>query len=304
METSVLKRFFGYVEIKTKAASLLPFVLALLYALRRYQSFKPVYTAIFFAAMLTFDMFVTALNNYIDARSEGCALPFSKRVSKRVLIILFALAMVVSLILAYHEGLVFLACGGLCFLIGIFYTFGPAPISRMPLGEVFSGVFMGFFIPFLTVYINAPARSLVWYELDAPVLQVGLNVKNLLDLAVLSAPAMLCIANIMLANNICDVEKDVRVGRYTLPYYLGGKKALRLFALLYYAAYAAVAASAVFGILPLYALVAAAGLPAVIKNIRTFRARPSKRETFPLSVRNFLIVMLPLVLVSAAALAL
>lgn len=37
---------------------------------------------------------------------------------------------------------------------GIFYSFGPIPISRMPLGKIFSGIFMGFVIVFLFVYIQ------------------------------------------------------------------------------------------------------------------------------------------------------
>ncbi len=30
----------------------------------------------------------------------------------------------------------------------------------------------------------------------------------------------------MLANNICDVEEDVKIGRKTLPFYIGCKNAL------------------------------------------------------------------------------
>ena len=37
------------------------------------------------------------------------------------------------------------------------------------------------------------------------------------------------IANIMLANNICDVEEDIINNRFTLPYYLGKKNAFNLF---------------------------------------------------------------------------
>jgi 1,4-dihydroxy-2-naphthoate octaprenyltransferase len=52
-------------------------------------------------------------------------------------------------------------------------------------------------------------------------------------------------ANIMLANNICDVGHDARVNRYTLPIYLR-KYALHLFAFLYYAAYVSVIAMVIF----------------------------------------------------------
>ena len=113
---------------------------------------------------------------------------------------------------------------------------------------------------------------------------------------------MMCVADIMLANNICDVDADVQVGRFTLPYYLGVKNSLRLFALLYYAAFAAVAAMAVFHILPAYVLAVLLMLIFVQKNLSVFRRRQSKAETFPLSVQNLLLILLPLVLVAAAAL--
>ena len=301
MNESVVKRFWRYVEVPTKVASLLPFILALLYAAYRYHQISVLRTSVFFISMLSFDLSVTALNNYMDSKADGTALPFSKAVSKGILCALWAFALSAGLLLVYYTGPVVLVCGGLCFCVGILYSYGPVPISRMPLGEVISGVFMGFFIPFLVVYINAPVQSLVWYSYQSFVLEVSVNIANLFSLAVLMVPAVLGIANIMFANNICDVEKDIKVKRLTLPYYIGNKNALRLYTLLYIAAYAAVIALAVFRILPPYVLIVLLGLTAVQINIRKFKAFQSKKETFPLSIVNFLILIVPLILVTAAA---
>ena len=41
-------------------------------------------------------------------------------------------------------------------------------------------------------------------------------------------PAVFTIANIMLANNICDKDEDIVIGRKTLAYYLGTKHSLTL----------------------------------------------------------------------------
>ena len=60
--------------------------------------------------------------------------------------------------------------------------------------------------------------------------------------------ALLPDGNIML-NNICDVEHDTAVGRFTLAFYLK-KRALYLFALLYYAAYLSVIAMVISVISP------------------------------------------------------
>jgi 1,4-dihydroxy-2-naphthoate octaprenyltransferase len=297
----MIGRFLSYVEIRTKIASVLPFLLGLFYAVYTYGAASFRNTALFFVSMLFFDMVTTALNNTIDAKSGRHPLPFSQAVSKRILILLLIAAMVSGLALAFFTGLVVLTVGAMCFAVGIFYTFGPAPISRMPLGEVFSGVFMGFFIPFLTVYVNAPPQSLVGYAFAWPALRISLNLEGLFRLAVVCVPAVCTIANLMLANNICDLEADVKVSRFTLPYYIGVKNALRLFGALYAFAFLAVAAAGLIGILPLYVLLAVFPAVFVQKNIAAFRKRQSKAETFPLSAANLLLIMLPLD--AAAALA-
>ncbi len=287
-----------------KSACLLPFLLALFYAAYTYKHVAFFNTVIFFISMFAFDLSTTALNNYIDSKTNGKPLQFSKTVSKSILFVLWVIAGITAAILVYHTGLVVLLCGVVCFFVGIFYTFGPAPISRMPLGEVFSGVFEGFFIPFLVVYINSPSQSLVFYNITGWILQLSFNIEGLFRLFVLTVPAMLGIANIMLANNICDVDEDVKTNRFTLPYYIGVKNALRLFSIDYYAAYAALFAIAAFKVLPVYVLAVLITLPFVHKNIKAFRRFQSKTETFPLSVKNFLAVMVTMILVAAAALVL
>ncbi len=300
MPQSLLNRFLQYVEIRTKIASLLPFLLGLAYAAYAYPPLNGWRTGLFFLSMLCFDMTTTALNNYIDTKTNNVPLQFERSTAKRILLVMLALAILFGLGLVFisgDAGIVILAVGGLCFLVGILYTFGPAPISRMPLGELFSGVFMGFFIPFLVVLINAPADRLVFYAYDAGVLSLGFRLPDLIRLAILTVTPVCGIANIMLANNICDVERDVRVNRFTLPYYIGQKNAIRLFGTLYAAAYLSVVVLAVFNILPLYALITLVTAPLVYKNVRRFAALQSKSETFPLSVANLVLSTVPLILV-------
>lgn len=299
MKEHLAARFLSYVEIRTKIASLLPFLLGLAYVWHANGRLDGWNTAVFFLSMLCFDMTTTALNNYVDTKTNGVALPFARPVAKRILLTLLALAILLGLALAVRTGLVVLAAGAFCFFIGIAYTFGPAPISRMPLGEAFSGFVMGFFIPFLTIYVNAPKDQLVWYALNGGVLELALRLPDLLRLLLLTVAPIACIANIMLANNICDVEHDCTVKRFTLPYYLGRPRALQLFALLYAAAFAAIAALPLLGILPAYAaLVLLAAIP-VWRNVRKFSARPVKRETFALSVQNMVLMLLPLIILTA-----
>ena len=293
----MIQRFLNYVEIRTKIASLLPFLLGLSYVLYTYKQVDIRNTLLFFISMLCFDMATTALNNYIDVKANGKILEFSQKTAKQILYFLLILAILLGLALVFYTGVIVLVLGALCFGVGIFYTFGPVPISRMPLGEIFSGLFMGLFIPFLVVFINAPEDSLIYVTFTNWLLQVSFNILDLLKLGVVTIPAITGIANIMLANNICDLDEDVKVNRFTLPYYTGVKNALNIFAALYYLGFAAIIIMVVFGMLPIYGLIAIVGLIPIYQNISKFRKQQSKTITFPLSVQNLVISLVPVIII-------
>ena len=293
----MIQRFLNYVEIRTKIASLLPFLLGLSYVLYTYKQVDIRNTLLFFISMLCFDMATTALNNYIDVKANGKILEFSQKTAKQILYFLLILAILLGLALVFYTGVIVLVLGALCFGVGIFYTFGPVPISRMPLGEIFSGLFMGLFIPFLVVFINAPEDSLIYVTFTNWLLQVSFNILDLLKLGVVTIPAITGIANIILANNICDLDEDVKVNRFTLPYYTGVKNALNIFAALYYLGFAAIIIMVVFGILPVYGLITIVGLIPIYKNISKFRKQQSKTITFPLSVQNLVISLVPVIII-------
>jgi len=293
----MIQRFLNYVEIRTKIASLLPFLLGLTYVLYTYKQVDIRNTLLFFTSMLSFDMATTALNNYIDVKANGKILEFSKRTAKQILYFLLILAILLGLALVFYTGVIVLVLGALCFGVGIFYTFGPVPISRMPLGEIFSGLFMGLFIPFLVVFINAPEASLIYFTFTNWLLQVSFNILDLLKLGVVTIPAITGIANIMLANNICDLDDDVKVNRFTLPYYTGVKNALNIFAALYYLGFAATIIMVMFGLVPIYGLIAIVALIPIHKNISKFRKQQSKTKTFPLSVQNLVISLVPIIII-------
>ena len=90
-------------------------------------------------------------------------LQFERRIALAIIYVLFGLSMALGLYLAYLTDIVVLLLGGLCFLAGVLYTYGPVPISRQPLGEVMSGVFYGLFIPFLLLYINMPEGTFITF---------------------------------------------------------------------------------------------------------------------------------------------
>ena len=93
----------------------------------------------------------------------------------------------------------------------------------------------------------------------------------------------------MLANNICDIEDDIANRRYTLPVNVGRDNALQLFKFIYYIGYFAVVLAVLAGALPLISLVVLVTLVVVNKNIKTFFKLQTKKDTFILSVQNFVV---------------
>ncbi len=285
-----MNRFLSYVEIKTKITSLFAFLISLAYLFYRGQTVNWLNTLVFFASMFIFDLTTTAINNYIDTKTNDQELQFRRRSALAIIYLLFGISAALGLYLVYLTDIVILLLGGLCFLTGVLYTYGPVPISRQPLGELLSGVFYGLFIPFIMFYINMPKNWIITLGLGWDRISLEVAVAPVLAVLFLSVSPVCTTANIMLANNICDVEKDIAVKRYTLPYYLG-KKSLHLFALLYYLCYAAVVAMVLLKILSPVCLLILLTLWPVQKNINIFYGRQEKAVTFITSIKNYVLIM-------------
>lgn len=286
----MFKRFLSYVEIKTKITSVFAFLMTLAYLFSIGRSINLDKTLIFFAAMFLFDLTTTAINNYVDTKTNDQVLQFGRKTAFAIIIMLFTLSAALGLYLAYITDVVVLILGGLCFLCGVFYTYGPIPISRQPLGELFSGLFYGVLIPFLILYINMPEGTYLTLGYSTEVIKLSVNIRPVITVLLLSAAPFCTTANIMLANNICDLEKDIAVKRHTLPYYIG-RKALYLFAALYYLVYLSVVVMVVFGMLSPVSLLLLVTLIPVQKNINLFFKKQEKATTFITSIKNYVIIM-------------
>lgn len=296
-----LPTFLKLVEIRTKLASLFPFLIGILFVIYRYDEFAPLNTAIFFSAMLLFDLTTTAINNYMDYKKalsddyrRKSNIIGQKNIPEKVvvtsIITMLTIASLLGIWLVFRTDLFVLIIGMLCFAVGIFIHLNYIPLSRMPLGEVFSGVTMGLGITFLAIYVNAADQGIAHFGFSGYTLIFEMNVLLLLEILLVSLPCMLTIANIMLANNICDLEEDIANQRFTLPYYIGRKNALMLFHLLYLLSFAAIVSAVLLQVLPVYVLLVCLVLIPITKSIRQFRQKQSKLETFPLSLKNMMLV--------------
>lgn len=298
-----LRSFLKLVEIQTKAASITPLLLGTIFAFYRYQKFVLSNFLFMLLSLLCFDMATTAINNYLDykkaKKTEGFGYEEHNAIVRdnlsefsvlMVIIILLILAVGFGILLYLNTSPLVLIIGIISFSVGILYTFGPIPISRMPLGEIFSGFFMGFVILLLSVYIHIIDLSLIKLTIENGLLNFTLNIVELLVLFFVSLPAFFGISNIMLANNICDMEDDLENRRYTLPLYIGRKKSLILFQALYILAFVDILVLLILGILPLTTIPALLTIIPVRNNVSKFLKLQSKRDTFPVAIQNFLII--------------
>ncbi|MDT2543751.1 1,4-dihydroxy-2-naphthoate polyprenyltransferase [Enterococcus raffinosus] len=291
------KSFFDLVEIRTKLACLFPFLIAVLFTNSYFHSFHWGKTLFFFFGMLAFDMATTAINNYMDFRkAHSEEYKYQENVigkdqlsERTVVLIIFALigfAAIVGLTLAVQTGWLLLVMGCACCFIGVFYTFGPIPLSRMPLGEVFSGVTMGLGIFAITIYLNTYDKRLFFMELDLRHFAITGSTTAALAVVWASLPLIATIANIMLANNLCDLEQDIANHRYTLPFYLGKKNAVVLFNLLMYSCYGAIIVGWLAGIYQWPILLTFLSLVKVYPQTRAFTKEQVKSRTFVMSIKN------------------
>lgn len=293
--------FLELVEIKTKLASLFPFLLGTLFSVYYFSSFDGWNTLLFFVAMIIFDMATTAINNtmdYVKAKNTeyrdgenilGRA-GISVEKATRLIVTMVMVAAGMGIVLTYRTNILLLVIGAICFLIGILYTFGPFPISRMPLGEVLSGLTMGCGIFFIAVFINVPGNELMTLVIDWPAFRLEGHLLNVLIVFLNALPLVFTIANIMLANNTCDFETDVSNHRYTLVYYIGKPLALKLYGLLYYGVFAAVILAVVLRVTTIWMLLVVLLFPLVQKNIKTFQANPDKATTFAIAIKNLVLI--------------
>jgi len=301
--TNSMKKFLSLVELPTKVASMIPFLLGTIYAWYSFDTFHVELFLLMLLSLLCFDMTTTAINNLFDyvkaSKRSGYGYDEHNAIVKYnmnpirvflLILLLFFISVAAGITLVIQTNLVVLALGFISFGVGILYSFGPIPISRMPLGEVFSGLFMGFVITFVAAYIHSGDGQIASLFIESGLLSIQVNLREVLFILLVSIPTVLGIANIMLANNICDLEDDIANKRYTLPHFIGKDNALRLFRYLYYASYLDLAILLYLKVSPILLVIILLTLIPVQRNIGKFVAKPSKAETFKLAVKNFIMI--------------
>lgn len=279
------KLFGELIEIKAKTASVFPFIIGLAYSVYHFKTVNWLHMGLFFIAMFLFNMVVDMFDNYMDYHHateghdykdktniigrEGLSLTFIRN----LIIGLTVLSGGIGIFLTYQTGWPLLLLGLISFGVGFLYSGGPRPLSSLPVGELASGITMGYLIPLITVYLNIyDSYSLTWQVLG--------------QVFFICLPGILPIANLLFANNICDVKEDRLNLRVTLPHCLGKSRSLRLFQWVAYLPFVLIVLIYLTQEGPWTILFSLLVLPMIHRQTKGFLQKQVKTETFPLAIKN------------------
>ncbi len=157
------------------------------------------------------------------------------------------------LLLAYRGSVALLVIGVVGIIISVAYTAAPLKLVYRGLGEV--AVALGFG-PFMVLgaYVVQTRGALAWEPI------------------VVSIPIALLVALILYVNEIPDRRGDARAGKRTLPVRFGPDAVVRGYDVTVAAAYVALAAGVLFGVLPIPVLLALLTIPLALRVHRGLRA--------------------------------
>lgn len=181
----------------------------------------------------------------------------SPREVKLGMAVVFGLAALLGLYLAWLGGWVIIALGVAAIVSAIAYTGGPLPLGYYGLGDLFVFLFFGLAAVAGTYYIQAGfVTPAVWW---------------------MSLPPGLIITAILVVNNLRDIENDRKGGKRTLAVRLGERGTKIEYILCMAAAYLVLIPVARAGLIPWAALLTWLSLPfayRAAKIVLTQKGRP------------------------------
>ncbi|GEL66550.1 UbiA family prenyltransferase [Marinilactibacillus psychrotolerans] len=294
-----ISQFLRFVDIRTKFTSILPVLLGVFYTIYYFGTFNLLNTLLFFIAAVLLDFTTTSINVLVDYQTAASE-EFKKEhniigrenISEKLVVvyiyIMLILYFILGLILVFRTNLVLLPIGIICSIIAITYTYGPLPISRMPLGELFSGPPLGFGIIFIAIFVNYRDSLILALNFQNSTFMLQGDWLTILAIFFVSLPQVLLISNIVLANNICDLKQDIENNRFTIVFHIGKEKSIQLYNWLTYGSYVLFLVPIFMGWLPLIMLLVYPTVFFAHKQVQLFNNKQEKAETFITSVKSFL----------------
>lgn len=203
----------------TWPAAILPALVATSAAAATGHAISPIMACVLLAICILMQASVNTFNDYYDFVKGADSADDDVEVSDATLVYnnvnpacalrlgigFLVAAFLLGAYVIWQAGWIPLAIGVVGAVFVVAYSAGKTPVSYLPIGEAVSGGVMGGLIP-LACY-QALTGDLNWLML------------------LWAVPEIIGVGLIMMTNNTCDIEKDIPVGRQTLPAKLGREKA-------------------------------------------------------------------------------
>lgn len=185
----------------------------------------------------------------------------SPQTVKYIAFAFFGIAMLLGVYICLASSLWIAVIGVVSMAVGYFYTGGPFPIAYTPLGELFSGFFMGTIIIGISFFIQTGHVTM--------------------EVVLVSVPVAIFIGTIMLSNNIRDRVNDAENGRKTIAILLGHRGAIWFLASMFSAAFILTTMYIFIGILPYWAFLTYLAIPKAIGVVKGFIGKTTPIEMMP-----------------------
>jgi 1,4-dihydroxy-2-naphthoate octaprenyltransferase len=164
------------------------------------------------------------------------------------MLVVFALAALFGLYLAWLGGWPIIIIGLAAILSAIAYTGGPFPLGYYGLGDLFVFIFFGLASVAGTYYVQATSVSAAaWW---------------------MTIPPGLIITAILVVNNLRDLENDRKAGKHTLAVILGERATKTQYLICMIIAYLVMPLAGLLGVIPWTSLLTWLSLPLAIKTAR------------------------------------
>lgn len=176
---------------------------------------------------------------------------------KMGMLVVFALAALFGLYLAWLGGWPIVILGIAAILSAIAYTGGPFPLGYYGLGDVFVFLFFGLAAVAGTYYLQAGfVSAAAWW---------------------MSIPPGLIITAILVVNNLRDLENDRKAGKRTLAVIMGERATKMEYLICMIAAYLVIPLAAWLNIIPWFSLLTWLSIPLAVRTMKiviTQKGRP------------------------------
>lgn len=183
-----------------------------------------------------------------------------------VAFLLYLLAAIIGVYICMNSSWWLVVLGLIGMAVGYFYTGGPLPIAYTPFGELFAGLFMGTFFVLIAFYIQTNT----------------LTIESML----ISLPVGILVGAINMANNIRDIDEDIKGGRKTLAILLGREKAVAVLASAFVIAFMWIVVIVLIGYVSPWALMIFLGLKKPIAAIQGFKKGATEPSYMKIAMKS------------------